>query len=284
MTTFGTRVYGLGAVALGLVGLMWGDFALQWQPVPDSVPGRSVLAYVTGAALVLAGAALFWRRMAVFGAAALAALYAAGVILLHGPRLAAHPTALALWSGAAEHLVLMAGGLIAYVSLAKIDAALAARLSRFARLAFGACLLVFGAAHFVYLDFTAAMVPKWIPPGQAFWAYATGAAHIAAGVAILSGVQARLAAMLITAMFAGFSILLHAPNLLADPASHFQWVINAINLALTGAAWVVADSLAPQIERAAVPAEEDSSRLRVEVNPAPFAGPASAHAPIPPRP
>jgi uncharacterized membrane protein YphA (DoxX/SURF4 family) len=250
--TFGTRVYGLGAVALGLVGLAWGDFALQWQPVPDGVPGRTMLAYATGAALVLAGAVLTWRRMAAFGAAALTSLYAAGVILLHGPRAAAHPLALALWSGAAEQLVLVAGGLIAYVSSARIDAKLSARLSRFARLGFGACLLVFGAAHFYYLDFTAAMVPKWIPPGQVFWACATGAAHIAAGLAILSGVQARLAAMLVTAMFAGFSILLHVPNLLADPASHLQWVINAINLALTGAAWIVADSLAPDVERDAV--------------------------------
>ncbi|HMI41928.1 MAG TPA: DoxX family membrane protein [Sphingomicrobium sp.] len=253
MMTFGIRVYGLGAVALGLVGLAWGDFALQWQPVPDGVPGRTVLAYATGAALMLAGAVLFWRRTTAFGAAALTALYAAGVVLLHGPRVAAHPLALAEWSGAAEQLVLVAGGLIAYASWGKIDPALAARLSRLARLGFGACLLVFGAAHFLYLEFTAAMVPKWIPPGQMFWACATGAAHIAAGLAILSGVQARLAAMLITAMFAGFSILLHIPNLLADPASHLNWVINAINLALTGAAWVVADSLASETEPVAVP-------------------------------
>lgn len=252
--TFGTRVYGLGAVALGLVGLAWGDFALQWQPVPDGVPGRLLLAYATGAALMLAGAALNSPRAAAFGAAALTFLYAAGVVLLHGPRVAAHPLVLAGWSGAAEQLVLVAGGLIAYASWGKVDAALAARLSHFARLGFGACLLVFGSAHFLYLDFTAAMVPKWIPPGQMFWACATGAAHIAAGLAILSGEQNRLAAILVTAMFAGFSILLHIPNLIADPASHVNWVINAINLALTGAAWVVADSLAPDIERDSVPA------------------------------
>jgi uncharacterized membrane protein YphA (DoxX/SURF4 family) len=254
MMTFGNRVYGLGAVALGLVGLAWGDFALQWQPVPDTVPGRPVLAYATGAALVLAGGTLYWRRTAAFGAGALAGLYAAGVVLLHAPRVAAHPLALAEWSGSGEQLALVAGGLIAYASWDKVDSELAARLSRFARLGFGACLLVFGSAHFQYLDITATMVPKWIPPGQMFWACATGAAHIAAGLAILSGVQARLAAILITAMFAGFSILLHIPNLFADPASHFQWVINAINLALTGAAWVVADSLASGADRDAVPA------------------------------
>ena len=56
--------------------------------------------------------------------------------------------------------------------------------------------------------------------------------------------QARLAAILLTAMYASFSLLVHAPMLLADPSSHMNWSESALNLALTGVAWVVADSLA----------------------------------------
>ena len=82
------------------------------------------------------------------------------------------------------------------------------------------------------------------PPGPLFWAYATGAAHVAAGIAILTGVQARLAAGLLTVKFAAFGVLVHAPLAFADPASQLNWVMNAMNLALTGAAWVVADTLA----------------------------------------
>jgi hypothetical protein len=33
--------------------------------------------------------------------------------------------------------------------------------------------------------------------------------------------------------------------LIADPANHFIWTENALNLALIGVAWIVADSLAP---------------------------------------
>jgi uncharacterized membrane protein YphA (DoxX/SURF4 family) len=98
--------------------------------------------------------------------------------------------------------------------------------------------------HFRYPVETAAMVPKYLPFGQTFWAYATGAFHIAAGLAILSGIRARLAAGLLTAMFAGFAVLVHAPILLADTSSHMGWTMNAINLALMGAAWIVADTLA----------------------------------------
>jgi hypothetical protein len=36
----------------------------------------------------------------------------------------------------------------------------------------------------------------------------------------------------------------HVPMLLADLSSHINWSENAPNLALIGAAWVVADSLA----------------------------------------
>jgi len=46
LSNLGSRVYGLGAVALGLVGLVWGDFAAVWQPVQAGVPHREVLAYV----------------------------------------------------------------------------------------------------------------------------------------------------------------------------------------------------------------------------------------------
>ncbi len=141
-------------------------------------------------------------------------------------------------------LAIAAGGLILYASTARIDAALAARFTRVGRLVFGVCTLVFGGAHFVYMNMTAPLVPKWLPPTQEFWGYVTGIGFIAAGVAILTGVQARLAAILLTAMLACFALLVHARILLADHSSHLNWTENALNLALLGVAWVVADSLA----------------------------------------
>ena len=75
------------------------------------------------------------------------------------------------------------------------------------------------------------------------------------GALRVSGVQARLAAILLTIMFASFTPLVHVPMLLADSSSHLNWSENALNLALTGAAWVVADSLArsQQFQRPAAP-------------------------------
>src|SRR5450432_4688840 len=62
------RVYGLGAVVLGLVGLAWGDYAVVWQPGPNAVPGQSNWGYAMAIPPLLAGLAMQWRRGAVPGA------------------------------------------------------------------------------------------------------------------------------------------------------------------------------------------------------------------------
>ena len=241
---FGWRAYGLGVMALGMVCLAWGDFDLG-QPVPKDLAGRTALAYLAATFLLVAGAAVEWRRTVAWGAAALAAYYALVVVIVMGGRtLVAHYAEFGTYSGIAEQLAIAAGGLIVYAANARIDAALAARLTRLGQLAFGVCALLFGAAHFFYMNLTAPLVPKWLPLSQEFWAVATGVGHIAAGVAILTGVQARLAAILLTVMFASFTPLVHLPMLLADPSSRINWSENALNLVLLGVAWVVADSLA----------------------------------------
>jgi uncharacterized membrane protein YphA (DoxX/SURF4 family) len=244
MMAVGWRVYGLGVMALGMVCVAWGGFD-PGQPVPKDFPDRTALAYAAAAFMIGAGAAVEWRRTTAWGAAALSAYYALiVVILMNGRVVLAHYAEFGAYSGAAEQLAIAAAALIVYAASANIDAALAVRLTRLGQLAFGVCALLFGGAHFFYLNLTVPLVPRWLPPTQEFWAYATGIGHIAAGVAILTGVQARLAAILLTVMFASFTPLVHVPMLLADPSSRTNWSENALNLALIGAAWVVADSLA----------------------------------------
>src|SRR6266852_9432245 len=82
---FGWRVYGLGVMALGMVGLAWGDFVLG-QPVPKDFPYRTALAYAAAAFMLVAGAAVEWRRTAAWGAAALSAYYALIVVILMNGR------------------------------------------------------------------------------------------------------------------------------------------------------------------------------------------------------
>jgi uncharacterized membrane protein YphA (DoxX/SURF4 family) len=237
------RIYGAAALGFALVGLVWGDFASVWQPVPKDVPGRTGLAYAVAVAFLLGGLAIQWGRSAGLGALALTALYGLGILLLHVPRIITHSSAFVTWSGIAEQLALVAAGLVSYAYCAHLEPGAAERISKIGRLIFGVCLIVFGLAHLVYLAPTAEFVPAWLPPGQTFWAYATAAGHFAAGIAILSGILARPAAMLLTAMFVVFGILVHAPTILSDPHTHFNWAANAMNFALIASAWVIAASI-----------------------------------------
>jgi len=237
----GIRIYGLGAIALGLMGLAFADFALQWQAVPKSLPHHQAWAYASGAVMLLAGAALFSRRAVAWGAAILTLNFAVWVGL-HVPLVIAKPGNFAAWLGLFEPLAITAGGLIAFARTGRLDGKLAKALSQAGRLTFGVCLLVFALSHVLYLGFTAAMVPKWIPPSQTFWAWATAAGHLAAGLALLSGVLARTAAWLATLMFASFVIVLHVPLVAAAPHSHLNWCMLAVTLAITGAAWIVAET------------------------------------------
>jgi len=238
--SLGVCVYGGSAIVLGLVGLVWGDFAAVWQPVPD-LPGRVMLAYLTAIVLIASGSGLLWRHSARASAAALALLYFV-FAMLWLPRVIAYPRILGTWNGVFEQLALVAAALTYLAALRRPNDG--AMLQRMARILFGVCLLSFGATHFDALKQTADLVPKWLPPSPRFWAAATGVFHIAAGLAILTNVRGVLAARLFTAMLIVFGALVWAPLLIANVRVHQVWAGNAINLTLIGAAWLMADSIA----------------------------------------
>jgi uncharacterized membrane protein len=230
-------IFGLGALLLGSVGLIVGDFALQWQPVPAALPLRTPLAYLSAVSLLLAGGAIFFTKTARSAALSLGLFYALWVLFLHVPRVVAHPSDLSVWLGVAEIAALSAGGLAAW-SLLELDLSRRRMFLRIVVATFGACAIIFGASHFVYAAFTATMIPSWLPWPLA-WAYITGAGHVAAGLSLLTGIAARLASTLLAAMFACFVLLLHLPRVLGQPNSRVEWTMLGIALSLTGAAWII---------------------------------------------
>ena len=248
--TLGARVYGLGAILLGVVELVFGAFAPGWLGVSARLPGYHLLVVAAGLVLVLGGLAINAPRVAGIAALALAAVFGVGLVFVQAPLALAHPRTWVSWQAVAESTVMTLGGLLAYAKTPR--AAGGVIIARAVRWLFGASLLVFGISHFVYLKFTAAAVPAWLPPAQSFWAWATGVAQVAAGLAVLSGVQARVAAILLTVMYAGFGLLVHFPMVLANPRSHETWAENAVNFVLVGAAWGLAEMLSgPKSVRAA---------------------------------
>ena len=219
--------FALGAIGLGVVGIVTRDFALQWQPVPAGVPAHGFFSILSGAILVAGGIATLSRN-AGKGRLILPLFYALWVVALHLPRFIAHPGVAALL-GLAEVLSLATAGTL----LARVGRdAIAIRV-------FGLCVIVFGISHFAYITVTARMVPTWISPGGIFWAYATGAAHLAAGLAIISDFFRRIAATMIAAMCGLFTLLVWAPPVFLAPHSRTAWTMLLLSMAIAGAAWVV---------------------------------------------
>ena len=230
-----SALYALGAILLGAVGIYFHDFAMQWQPVPKGLALHTPLAYLSGVLLVIGGGAILTRKAERGGALLLAVFYGFWVVALHLPQAIASWRHIGAWNGPAELTFMTMGGVALFAASA---GQLRHTLSLAARLLAGASAVVFGCAHFNYADFTATMVPSWIPY-PLFWAYATGVGHLAAGVALLSGIQARLAAALLAGMMGSFVVLLHVPRVIAHPELHAEWIMLAVSSSLTGAAWLI---------------------------------------------
>lgn len=256
-SNLGIYVYAAGAIALGLLGLVSGDFATSWQHVGPGVPFRVPLAYLTALVELAAGLALFWRRSARAGALTLTAVYTV-FTLVWIPKYLEDLRNFDPLGNVFEEFSLVVAGAVLFAALSPAGSPFARRESPFSRL-YALCAISFGIGHIYYMPGMLSWIPRWIPPSQMFWAYATTIGFFLAAVAILSGILAPLASRLVTAEIVGFEILVWIPKLIAGPHDHFNWAGNAICIALAGAPWVVSDSICRATEDAPAHAESPAA-------------------------
>jgi uncharacterized membrane protein YphA (DoxX/SURF4 family) len=239
----GRQVYGLAAIAFGVITLVWHGFN-TWQQIRPlgNVPHREILVYIAAAVELFGGVAIQWPRTARAGALVLGSIYLI-FALLWVPHIVAKPQTYDPWGNFFEQFSLVSAALIVYATAARSDSERATKAARIGYICFGICVVSFTLEQLIYLSGTAGFVPKWIPPGQMFWAVTTTIAFALAAVALLSGRSALLASRLLTAMIIGFGLLVWLPAPFADPHKLINWAGNAQNLAITGAAWIVTDFL-----------------------------------------
>ena len=240
--------FAIGVIGLGVLALIYGDFAMVWQPVPDWVPARTALAYASGVIMLLGGVGLLVRATAAWSVRILFP-YIIVWTSLKLPALFAAPKMEAVWLGFGELAILFAGGWVLFANLADLpegsplQALTSEKGVRVAQMFFAVWLIPIGISHIVYVQATADLVPAWLPYRQG-WAYLTGAGHIAAGLGVLFSVFPRVAAFAEAAMIGAFTILVWGPKIVAEPKSRLNWTAFFISWAIAAAAWAVAQTVA----------------------------------------
>src|SRR5882757_4432962 len=106
-------LFAVGMIGLGILALIYGDFALVWQPVAPWFPGRTGLAYLSGILMLGGGIGLLFKATVTWSARILFP-YLVIWLLLKVPALFAAPRMEAVWLGFGELAVLLCGGWVLF--------------------------------------------------------------------------------------------------------------------------------------------------------------------------
>lgn len=243
----GRGILAIASAALAIWSLVYSDFAVQ--SLPAWVPWREPWVYGSALILLAASAGLCFSRTALPGVLAFGACRAV-VAAMYVPEIVSNPRNIGAWYPFCEALTSLVGVWVLYALLRRESRGSAAGMAgegavRAALVLFGLTCIFYGGSHFLYADYTASMVPKWLPSHLPL-AYLTGAAHVAAGVAIVFGILPGLAAALEATMMSLFGLLVWVPSFFVQPRPTWagppanQWSELVVNVVLAAAAWIIA--------------------------------------------
>jgi uncharacterized membrane protein len=245
IASMGHAVFAVTIIGLGAVGLLHRDLVPLWNPIPAGVPAHELLVYFGALISIASGIGLLVQRLAAIAACLLLTTLLFWLLLFRLPNFLLGPAFAACWSVFPLTVMLAATWVLYVWFAADRDREHVSFISRnglrIARVLYSISLIFFGVAHFIDVKDTVSLIPHWLP-GHLFWAYFTGCAFIAAGLATLIGFCARLAVVLSAFQIALFLFLVWIPIVATGSKDPFQWSETILNTALLAGAWVVADS------------------------------------------
>ncbi len=242
----GHAAFAIMMIVLGALGFFHPELVSLWNPISVNVPAHDFLVHLIAVISLASGVGLLVHPIAGIAARLLLTTLLLWLLLMRLSNFFFQPVFAACWS-VFPLLLMVAAAWVLYVwfavgrdrnHLSLISGNNGLRIAHFL---YGLSLIFFGIAHFVDVKDTLSLIPHWLP-GHLFLAYFTGCAFIAAGLATVTGICARLAVTLSTIQLALFLFLVWIPIVAKGSNDPFQWSETILNAALCAGAWVMTDS------------------------------------------
>jgi len=227
-------LFAAAMIALGITGLVNGDFALVWQHVPAHVPGRTILAYVCAVIELALGIGLLWQRTLAWTCRLLFPYMVLWLVVQETTSVVHAPLEIGSWGGGGETAIMTAG---AWCLFATGPAGI-----RAARWLLVIALPMIGAEVIVdAMKYGNHVMQPWLQwwPSPMAWAILTGIGSFAACLGLLFGVWPRLAANLEAAMLALIAITYWGPDLYTGRTATTAFIISFL---IAAGVWLVADT------------------------------------------
>lgn len=234
LSNIGRIFYGIAIAAMGIQTIHDHDFPYMLiPPTHHWMNDHVIFVYISGALLALAGACI------VVGKKTMPVSLLLGTVLLLIFCFYYIPYELTVspnyrhfgdWENAAKELALAGGAFV-----------ISRKLLPLGTILFSLTIISFGIDHFIYAKEAEGYIPSWIPY-HLFWMYFCGLALLGSGIAILSTIKLRLAAILLGTMIFIWVIILHIPKVIAAPVADWGGEATSACLALAycGIAFVIA--------------------------------------------
>lgn len=241
-------LFAASMIALGITGLVNGDFALVWQNVPHDLPGRTVLAYVCVILELATGIGFLLPRLIRLSSRVLFPYMVLWLVLLEVPVVLLSLQDVGVWGSFGEIAIMTAG---VWCLFADHVGAGESRYPKFfvgpngiraARWLLIVALPMIGVE--VIVDAVQAgdkIMQPWLHwlPYPAAWACLTGIGSIVTCLALLFGVWPRLAATIEAAMLALIALAYWGPVLYTGRTASTAFIISFL---IAAGCWLVADT------------------------------------------
>ncbi|MGA9853710.1 MAG: DoxX family protein [Gammaproteobacteria bacterium] len=236
-------------IAIGITGIINGDFALGWQDIPlHHVPGRTFLAYLCASIELATGLGLLLKPTLTLTCRILFPYMLLWLVLLELPavvRLSQHTDA---WGSFGEIAIITTGAWCLFAAhagvweKAHLNFIVGTNGIRAARLLLIVSLPMIGLEVMADAAKTGnSILPPWLQwlPFPTGWAYLSGVGSFAACLGLLFGVFPRLAATLEAAMLGTIAVVYWGPWLHTGRTATTAFLIS---WAIAAGVWLVADT------------------------------------------